>query len=388
MSGSRRRRAGLVELAALTLVGGTLFSGTLDAQSRWRLEGARMRATIGAGQVLGPHDVLERDAAGEEVGVHFPFDGLGKPASLRFVVPDGADVRVGVAAAGAPPSLPEGSFGADARATVLATRDGDVSAELLSGDEHSPRDYRVSVKVTSFAPETGRFGVVARHGDGQGRYLFSIDRDAKLARLERWHGDSHFVVQRAELAEVPADGCTLALEVTGFRLQAFVDERAVLRTLDGGLPGGAPGLAWTGARPGFGELELAPPAATLGSAALVQLDGEAVLHAAVAEATPGSLYAIELALDRPHAWVPLSPSGFEPWVCQRPAAPVVMWGDIAGSIGDATVGEVSPEGGISARLRWPQLPQLRGLSVLVRAQVATADGVMLTEQTPSVGLRF
>ena len=97
---------------------------------------------------------------------------------------------------------------------------------------------------------------------------------------------------------------------------------------------------------------------------------------------------MELSLDRPHAWIPRSPGGFEPWLRQPLAAPVVAWGDWRGSLGARTVSEVDADGAVRMELRWPLLPALSGRVALARVCVATADGGAVIERSPPVRLVF
>ncbi|MFK7738776.1 MAG: hypothetical protein AB8H80_00530 [Planctomycetota bacterium] len=363
-------------------------------------------------QVEGGRMQVRWRQAKEQLSVDFPFGAAGKPRSLAFAAGKGDLVRVAAHAAGSPPELPErGGFGEELRTVELTTRAlGDVHAEVaakLRDDspavdtpaDDTPADYRVSIRVTA-GNGCERYGLVARYREGQGCYFFSVEPATGLVRIERWHGADHFVVRQLQVDALmrgsgKAREHTLSFEVLGFRLQAFVDDRPVLQVLDGGLPVGAPGRAWVGARPEFGDVAIAPPSEPLPSAAIVRSAGaqkasRATLYAA-ATASPGSVYVIELALDRPHPWVPRSVSGFEPWICQRPAAPTVLWAEPRGSLGNRCLGELGYEGLIAADIRWPDASKcsaLRGLCALVRVQIATAGGERLIEQTPAVSLTF
>lgn len=367
-----------------------VVAGGLSAQSEWQLEGGRMQARVAARHVLSKGRAQTLELAGR-VDVDFPANADGKPRSLSLDVAAGERVRVAVSAAGPASELPLTSFGAQLRDVVLATKDGDYRASVYREAEQAPADYVVQAGFAT-ADATRSFGLLARYREGQGGYLFVFDRERREVRFERWLGRDHFVVARATGVRA-APLTRLAFEVRGFALRGFVDDRLVLRAFDGASPTGAPGWAWTGARPACDGFGLRPPMPALPSAALVQANGAARLYAR-ATAPPGSLFVVELVLDRPHGWLPFEVNGFEPWLLQRPAAPEVCrtgWRVDQGEglgLHRIGVGEVPTDGAIELGLQWPRRPALAGRVALVKVAVATADGTRLVQRLPGVAIRF
>ncbi|MGC6487759.1 MAG: hypothetical protein ACON4Z_08960, partial [Planctomycetota bacterium] len=103
---------------------------------------------------------------------------------------------------------------------------------------------------------------------------------------------------------------------------------------------------------------------------------------------PGSLALLELSLDRPHGWIPRGTGGFEPFLRQPLAAPVVLRGDVRGALGVGALGEVDATGELQAELEWPALPALRLRAALLRWRIADAKGEGVVAVTPAVRLRF
>lgn len=363
------------------------LAASVCAQSAWQMEGGRMRARVGGADAaeLAPGRV---DALTDGTfGVHFPSNANGKPRSLEVEVPKGASVVVGVADAGACQRRQLELGGSEAMEDTLTTsrREAPIHIQTTGDGDAAMRDYRLSATV-SRKKGCEMFALVARHTKDGGCYLFAIDWGASKVRLERVMGGDHFVVQQRD---VP-DGLrrvTLTLQVHGFRIEGLVDDAPVVRSFDGAISAGAPGIAWAGERAAPSAVWLEDPAVPLASAAVVQRGRAATLHAAVPE-PPGSLAVVELLLDRPHRWIPRSPGGFEPWLRQPLAAPVVAWGDWRGSLGEDTVGEVGFEGGLQVELRWPELPALRLHTALVRVHLATPDGGPIVGTTPAVRVVF
>ncbi|HEB52595.1 MAG TPA: hypothetical protein ENI87_04985, partial [bacterium] len=249
-----------VAIAMLAAVG--------HAQIDWQVHGARTRARV--------------VQQGGEIQVHFPVQGGGKPASLAFPAEAGAHVVV------ACEREPRARERAAERARELRLAEDSVCRRGIEGDslrvrtavagEDAPGDYRVQATVE--ARERGTFGLVGRSRDGQGRYLFAIDWQRRVATLERWLDSDHVVLARAELERLAA-APTLMLQLEGFRLSAFLDDEPVLRALDGALRAGAPGVAWQGDEPLVRDLRIAPPVPQTASAALVQRSRVAFLYARV-----------------------------------------------------------------------------------------------------------
>jgi len=372
---------------AATLAASLGAAADLSAQSAWQMEGARMSARIaGASDVqLAPGEVEQLDAGA--FAVHFAANADGKPASLAFEVPERATVVLGVADAKPAARRPAKVHGAGAFEDTLTTsrREAPIHINTIGEAAKDMRDYRMSARVRG-TKGCEMFALVGRHTAKGGCYLFAIDWNARKVRLERIMGGDHFVVQQADLPRVERE-VTLTLQVHGFRIEGLVDDAPLVRSFDGAISAGAPGVAWSGERPDYPQVWLEEPAAPSASAAMVQTDRAATLHAAVAQ-PPGSLAVVELLLDRPHRWIPRTPGGFEPWLHQPMAAPVVAWGDWRNSLGSSTISEVDYDGQVHVGLRWPDLPALRLHTALVRVQVATADGGPIVGSTPPVRIRF
>ncbi|MCK5942290.1 MAG: hypothetical protein KAI24_10005 [Planctomycetes bacterium] len=369
------------------LLAAGVVAASAAAQSSWRLEGGRARARIaGASAAELSAGVVVRLGAGDHA-VHFPNRANGKPQSLQFAVPDGASVVLGVEPAGPAPrrGVTIDGEGAFAGTLTVGGRDTPIHVQTTGAADTAASDYRLSATVTA-TDGCEMFALVARHHAEQGCYLFAIDWRAGKVRLERVMGGDHFVVREADVPKL-GEKHTLTLQVHGFRIEGLVDDAPLVRSFDGAISQGAPGVAWSGERPEVGEVWLEEPAEPLASAALVQAGGRATLHASVPQ-HPSGLAIVELRLDRPHRWVPRSPGGFEPWLRQPFAAPVIAWGDWRGSLGGVTITEVGFDGEVSIELRLPDLPALRLQAALLRLLIATPDGDAIVGATPSVGLRL
>lgn len=371
------------------------LSVQVSAQSHWQMQGAHMRASVvvaGKGNkrvatALKPSKQFAVN--GGDVAVHFPRNANGKPRSLSFSAPDGALVNVGVRDAIEAPVKARvvDVFGEKAYSGTLATKARELPFHLHtsgSGDAEL-RDYRATVTVTR-RDGMEAFGIVARHHQDRGCYLFSIDWSAKKVRLERWMGKDHLVVRQMD-APWLAGRHTLSLQVHGFRMQCAIDDEVVLHSFDGALTSGAPGLAWVGARPELGTFSVASVADPLASAALVQEKRRATLHTSVAVA-PGHMAVLQLSLDRPHPWVPVTVGGVEPSLMQPPSAPTILLGDWRNSLGNNSISEVGFDGTATAELVWPNLVALRGQAALAQMVLVTPDGTSITARTPAVTVIF
>ncbi len=372
-----------------------LLLAPVAAQSaRWTLVGAdadvhvivasagRDRATRTPLLLRGPRAFAATDAGdGGSVVVTFAADALGKPESLRLDVPRGADVHLAVAAAGKAPrrelDVDGGGWteppGANARVT------GDAAQ----------RDYRVEACWN--APPGGgdgdAVGLVARWSGAGDHYALVREADGAV-RLERRTG-GHTLL----LASAPHGPrgwpLRLAFELDGFRLRGFVGDHAQVDVLDGALTGGQLGWCWRGgARPPLAAITVGPPAPPRTSVALVrEAGGAATLHVA-GPMPPGHLAVLELRLDRPGPLVPATGSGLEPWLLHRPIGPHVMFTDWASSLGAGTFAEVPPRGQLECRVRWPDLPALRGQVALARLVFVTPDGTVAAGVSPAAPLRL
>lgn len=364
----------------------------LPAQAQWQMQGGRMRASV---VVPGKQRSTHALEAGEQLSlrpgkadVHFSSNADGKPMSLQVETRDGSRVAVAIGAAGKVEGRKLDPFDDEQAyrgALVTKARETPIHVQTIGAAGAEMRDYRLTITVEA-DPQSTVSGLVARHHEEFGCYLFSVDWPARKIRLERWMGTDHMIVRQVDAPWLGTKH-TLALQVDGFRLQAFVDDEVVLQSFDGALGGGAPGVAWVGEQPELGDLMMEPVAAPLASAVSVQ-DGRRVRLQAVTNVAPGHLYVLELALDRPHPWVPRSPAGCEPYLDQPWAAPTILWGDWRNSLGSNTIGEVGVRGEMATEVVLPDLPALRLHYCLARSLLVSPDGESIVGVTPSVLVAF
>lgn len=367
---------------AAVALAATLAAAPAAAQTTWTLQGG-----AGGARLVGPTIAELRGPQAQVAGlpagdyeVHFGVDALGKPRSLALTVGDGEHVALAVAAGGRE-EADELDWSAPGWQDVDGVLPGRVHALPDAGD------YRIEARVE---PRAGvaRCALVARWRGPQQHYALVVDLAAAELRLERWLGPEPIVLGRAP---APAAGAgagqgsawRLALQLHGFRLQAFVDDAPAFEVLDGAIATG--GFGWRGAPGDWRWLRRGPVAGPCASAALVQTAAAARLLAATV-VTPGHYYVLELRLDRPHPLLPLDAAGLEPWLLQRPAAPQVLQADWRDSPGRGGTGEVGRDGVFGGTLRWPALPGLRRQIALVRALLVRADGGGITAATPAVTL--
>lgn len=320
-------------------------------------------------------------ADGGTFTVCFAADAAGRPEPLALDVPAGADVQLATASAGA------------ATPTVLSTRDATGSGDADGASWRWPgtvaADQRLVLALGRVAMATLR----ARMRSDTERYEFAYDAKARTLQLVRVLGGPPLALATATLPEGLAAPRSLEFELHGFRLQAFVDGVRVLQILDGAIGSGEVGMAWRrdgaiGGDRGDTMLAVGAPSAPRPSAALVRdTANTATLHAASA-APPGPWAIVELALDRPHPLLLREASGCEPWLLQRPAAPVVLWATPKQELGAGTFAETPPLGPARAALRWPALPALVGQVALARVVFVAADGSAALDRSPAVSLRF
>lgn len=377
MHGGRRR------LAARSFACWLLLPGVAAAQSTWFAAGSSSVRIVGPQSVhlRGPRPEPVSLPAGE-YRVHFGTDAGGKPRSLAFAVGERATVRVAVAPAAAaevteaPLTGPEwtevaggsGATGAAwrARCRVVATTDYRVNAEYVAG-------------------ATGAFGLVARWLDARQHYRFVQDRDRDEVRLERQFGDDVLVLARAAAPAADAATHTMALQVDGFRIEAYLDDELVLTALDGAFMAGAFGMWSAGVGAAWQRSSVEPVAQPRTSTALVVEGAMASLHASTT-VSPGQLHVLEFATDRPHPALPASPAGFEPCVLQlHPAAPRLLLADPRQALGPV-IGEVPLGGTFARRFGWPA--GLGKHAALVRAVIVSPDGAAIVERCPWLPLVF
>ncbi|MBM3961888.1 MAG: hypothetical protein FJ306_08325 [Planctomycetes bacterium] len=338
--------------------------------------------------VLGPSTLrlaapsaLATTATGGVFTVHFAADAAGRPEPLVLDVPVGAEVQLATAAA-APATL-----------AALQAKDaggwGGEDGEFWRWTGAVAADQRLVLAL-------GKVRTASVHarmrGDAE-RYELVYDAKARTVRLVRVLGGPPLTLATATLPDGLDAPRTLEFELHGFRLQVFVDGVRVLQVLDGAIGSGEVGMAWSrdglfGGGLGADGLAVAPPAAPRPSAALVRDSANtATLHAASA-APPGPWAIVELALDRPHPLLLREASGCEPWLLQRPAAPVVLCATPKQELGPGTFAETPAQGPARAALRWPTMPTLVGQVALARVVFVAADGSAELARSPAVALRL
>ena len=361
----------------------SLLALQLAAQTAWQVEGGRTRA-----RAVGPETRAITAAGCESLPpgaylVHFPIVEAGKPGSLPVSVSDGDRVVLGASSSRRAPRQLADVDDVEVTASTWAAVGACPAIEARTFVD-AGRDGLVSARVARSAG-CRAFALLARSSGGGG-YLLAVDwRQAKV-RLERRTGADRFVIGEVAVPGLP-DELTLTLQVRGFRIEGLVDDARLLQILDGAFSEGAFGVGWSGQRPRLGAVWTAPAAAPLASIAAIQTGREASLRA-FSPHSPGSLAVLELYLDRPHALLPRSPTGFEPWLRQREAAPVVARGDWRGSIGRGSICEVGVGGALRAELQWPDLPMLAKQVALARWRVVAPGGGALVGATPAVRVIF
>lgn len=338
--------------------------------------------------VLGPSTLrlLAPRALATSVGggthtVHFAADAAGRPEPLALDVPAGADVQLATAPADA------------AALAVLRTKDaagnGSDDGENWRWRGTDAADQRLVLTLGGVALATLR---ARRRGDAE-RYELTYVAKTRTVQLVRVLGGPPFTLATATLPDGLAAPRALEFELHGFRLQAFVDGVRVLQVLDGAIGSGDVGMGWSrdglfGGGLGADGLAVAPPAAPRPAAALVRDSANTATLYAASAAPPGPWAIVELALDRPHPLLLREASGCEPWLLQRPAAPVVMWATPQQELGPGTFAETPAQGPSRAALRWPALPALVGHVALARVVFVAADGSAELGRSPAVALRL
>ena len=359
----------------------------LVAQSFWQLEGGRARASIdGEGELrsyAGGQDVAILRGSARSFRAHFSANTAGKPLSLNLQVPAGGHVVLGVD--DAPPAarrvIALGAVGSLPAAPSAAS----VAARLASDPDLDQRDYRLSATASRDAG-CAVFGLLGRYSERGGGYLLALDWSKGEVRLERLLGEDRFVLGRADAPSTRSQ-VTLSLQVNGFRVEGSVDDALLVRALDGAITAGAPGIAWVGVQPAVSHVWSQPVASALASVGVVRAGRAATLYAAVPQ-PPGSVASLELMLDRPHGCVPRDSGGFEPWLSQPWAAPVVSWGIGREDLGSPTLAEVDGDGRLQVVISWPDLPALAKQVALARWHVVSPSGGSIVMTTPAARVVF
>jgi hypothetical protein len=360
-------------MKAVAVVTSLVCVGSAMAQGPWsvRCGEAEVRIVgVGAATGRGPLLEIETLPAGR-YAVHFAPDALGKARSLQFAVPEQASVHIAAEAAGA------------------------NSAETFRSDDPGwrgvPTDDRVRLRESAlrsgrieidFEPSTaGIAALVARRSDSGDHYRCELDPRANELRLCRRLGGSELTLAKATCSPGPGRH-RLAFQFEGFRLTAAFDEAPLLACFDGGLLEGRVGMGGVGNDALF---TVSPVAPSRDSTASVIVDGNVELYGA-SIVTPGHWQVSSLWLDRPHPLVPTF-AGLEPFLLQRPAAPIVMVADWRDSWCRDGIREIVAGGALRASMTWPDTPMMRTLAGLLRVLLISADGEAIAATSPAVPAR-
>lgn len=279
-------------LVALTVVGGERAGAQVPAAVEVAVRtGATARLVVGEHrQLVGPGEAAVAVPAGE-LQLHFTADRAGKPRSLAFVVPAGAQVHAAVERAAA---------------LVATPVDPAAAAPVVAGSPlRAGFDDRSAVRVAAVWRSwdaAATFGPAVRIGADGSHYRGVYAAAAGEFRLVRRIGRDEFVVAATKATAGPVPGAELVLQADGFRLQLACDDAIVLQAFDGALDRGRVGW-WREGEAELAALAESPAVVERASAALVQRAGAATLVAATT-APPGALAIVELCLDRPHALQP------------------------------------------------------------------------------------
>ncbi|HLQ38669.1 MAG TPA: hypothetical protein VK348_12750, partial [Planctomycetota bacterium] len=247
------RRRFLLVVAVLT-AGAAILA---QAPAQLQVDGAEAGFHVAGDQTFTGrgHSVRTPLPPGEYV-LHFaPAHGR-KAASLPLLLREGADVHVAVGrAADADPAAGKPLFadafassllppwtGVDGAATtawqrgdgVLKVRPspGGASPTLLVVGPEEPRDYLLRARVR-LSGQRGSIGLLARCTARDQNYRLVWDGAKDQLRLERQLGPQLLVLAEAPAPARDGKAHELALQVQGFRLQAFCDDAVVAQTMDG-----------------------------------------------------------------------------------------------------------------------------------------------------------
>lgn len=352
---------------------------TLSAQASWTLvagaTSVRLQAVDGEPvRTNGPRATLAAGPAGD-CKVTFAADALGRPLPLAFPVAVGESVQLALWPAG-----PRSSTAVPLDGDRWQQHDGEWCVRTTKDGANGSQSVALT---TTAADGTTGLGLVVRWRSPENWCRCVWDLERGELRYERSLGGRITTMARTPLAADRREH-TLELQVTGFRVQAFVDDVPALSCFDGGSAPGAFGPCHRGAAPTIRSLAIAEPSQASASIAVVHGGTASRLHAALPW-SPGQTFVVELALDRPHPLV-LAPNGFESLFLLRPAAPQVVLGDWRGSLGRCTTGQLGRDGELHCELP-PACKGLLGQAALVRV-LAIAGGEVVVDSSPPVAVRW
>lgn len=356
-----------------------LFATMLPAQATWTFVGgdsaARVQAAAESAMLLHGPRATRDDGPSGDCKVTYAADALGRPLPIEFAVAPGDRVQLAVWPAGSLTTTPvaldgDGWHQHDGEWIVRTTKEGANGSQC------------VSVRTTAVDGTTG-LGLVVRWRSAENWCRCVWDFEQGELRYERCLGGRITTMARTPL---PADRRehALTVQVTGFRVQAFVDDVPALTCFDGGSAPGAYGTCHRGVAPQWHSLALAEPGQASASIAVVRGAGATQLHAALPW-SPGQAFVLELALDRPHPLV-LAPNGFESLFLLRPAAPQVLLSDWSQRLGRGTTGQLARDGLLHCELA-PTVPGLVGQAALARV-LAIASGEVVVDTSPPIAIHW
>lgn len=351
----------------------------LPAQASWTFVGGDTSAFVQAGaepamRLRGPRATHDDGPTGD-CRVTFAADALGRPLQLAFAVAPADRVQLAIWSAGpmATTPVPLDGEGWQQQGGEWNVR---TRAEGANGSQC------VSVRTTAGDGTTG-LGLVVRWRSPENWCRCVWDLEQGELRYERCLGGRIATMARTPL---PADRRehALALQVNGFRVQAFVDDVSAFTCFDGGSAPGAYGTCHRGVAPQWQALALAEPSQPTASIATVRSGDATQLHGALPW-SPGQTFVLELALDRPHPLV-LAPNGFESLFLLRPAGPQVLLADWSQRLGRGTTGQLARDGLLHCELA-PTVPGLAGQAALARV-LAIARGEMVVDASPPIAIHW
>lgn len=337
-----------------------------------RLEGPQLEVRVDGRRVFAVTDGNHRQGAvgfGTGGNLLTAFDALevrqlDPRGPAAEAVPDWTGTLAGwTDSAGAAPG-PRWSAGASLRCAA-AGAPGAPEQILLRPD--AQRDGLVTVRARCL---DGDLGLVARWA-GPGDH-YGLRWDGERLRLARRVGGQDLL-----LGEAPAPGRDgvlheLALQCSGFRIEAWFDGAAVIQVMDGALTEGRTGLRVGDGGGEFAGLRIGPPAAPAPVlAVIVHADGRCTVQASAPQ-HPGAAYALALWRDAAHGpW--LDPLARHWLLTTRPSNATFLVAAEPGLPGAR--GELDRHGRMRMTFQAPRLPALIG-------QAARVGGFVLE---PGVG---
>lgn len=230
---------------------------------------------------------------------------------------------------------------------------GDV-AELLVPTSEAWDNYLVTATFESIDSGVGgRFGIVFRSTGPEDWYRLGFDPAARTLELSRSVGGQRFDLRKVPVEVVPGDGLTLGVQAKGFALEVLVGDQVVMREFDGAHERGQVGL-YSSAAPGFvaTDLSVRPPAAWVGSTAIVRVPTSLSIHGAE-PSQAGAQYWLGLTTRQLPVVRPLDRDGLPLWLNVRADVPWFDLGRYVHRYNQGFRGYLDDAGGFRARVEWP-----------------------------------